>query len=64
MYYKMTTANKIKDHAKNAMEFIKRNKTASIKYMIYFIIVMLLIMFFTYTIQHEKLGVFISIGCR
>lgn len=55
MYYKMSTANKIKDHAKIAMEFIKRNKTASIKYMIYFIIVMLSIMGITYTIQKMRL---------
>ena len=55
MYYKMSTANKIKDHAKMAMEFIKRNKTASIKYMIYFIIVMLLIMGITYTIEKIRL---------
>ena len=51
----MSTANKIKDHAKMAMEFIKRNKTASIKYMIYFIIVMLLIMGITYTIEKIRL---------
>jgi hypothetical protein len=51
----MVTANKMKEHANNAMLFIQQNKATTIKYMTYFIIVMLLIMFFIYTIQKIRL---------
>ena len=51
----MSTANKIKQHAKNAMVFMQNNKTSSIKYMIYFIIIMLSVMGITYTIQKIRL---------